>query len=246
MLKNSEISLSLIVPVYDEEYDIAPCLGAMVRKLQDLLFKRKLADYELLVFSSYGKFINLPFYFIGNKKIKFFERGKINKIGNMFARGIRLASSEYVGLLSPYNQVQLDVLEDILNALSTHNMVVAYIGNPSARPWHRGVASEFNNKIVNWLFGLNLRYYHLNFYRTAAVKKVKTTTDSHAALVEAAVWLAKSGANIAQVPFVMVPHNFKSKSRAFALDNVKCIFKTYIRLFWKIMVLRKRIDLRGG
>ena len=47
MLKNSEISLSLIVPVYDEEYDIAPCLEAMVRKLQDLLF---LPHLQLVVF----------------------------------------------------------------------------------------------------------------------------------------------------------------------------------------------------
>ena len=236
-------SVSVIVPVYEEESAITSNVVVLISKLEDLKFKRILSDYELLVFLSHERYRALSSYLTGNENIMFFERGKINKIGSIFSRGIRLASSEYVGLLSPYNQVGLDVLEDILKALSNHDMVVAYIGNYFARPWHRIIASIANTILVNLLFNLNLKYYHLNFYRTVAVKKVKFTTDSHAAMIEAAVWMAKSGANVAQVPFEMVPHNFKSKSRAFEINNIADILKTYARLFRQIMILRKRIDL---
>lgn len=235
----SIVSITIIVPVYEEEYDVAPNIDALTNKLNKLGVK----DYELLVFSSTKRYSTFPDYLTGNKRIQFFDHWGDTKLGSIFRRGIKIAKKEYVGLIPAYNQVSLDSLDDIFKALSNNDMVIAYIGNHKARPWHRAVASEVNTKLVNLLFGLRLRYYHLNFFRTALAKKMPFTTDSHAAMVEAAVWMAKSGAILTQVPFTMIPHDFKSKSHAFDPDNIWIILKTYARLFWQIMILRKRINL---
>ncbi len=239
------VSISLIVPVYDEEYDVVPNITALLSKLEDILAKDVIGDYELLVFLSAMRMFN--FWqrqdLVPNERIKFINHNGNTKLGNIFTKGIQFAQKKYVGLIPPYNQVNLDSLESILEALSTHDLIVAYIGNHSARPWYRMILSEMNTVLVNLFFGLNLKYYHLNFYRTSLVKRVRFTTDSHAAMVEATVWLAKSGASLSQVPFMMIPHNFKSKSHAFDLDNIWLILRTYARLFWQITICRKRINL---
>lgn len=235
-------SFSLVVPVYNEDCNIAHNIVKMDLKLRNMVCSGIINDYEIIVLWGIKKNMSILNDLLKLRDLIIYEHKRL-ELGSMFRQGIALAEKEYVGLITPFNQVDLNSLKDILKALKSHDMVVAFIGNHSARPWYRVIASEINTKLVNGLFGLNLKYYHLNFYRTDLIKKVKFTTYSHAAMTEAAVWLAKSGASIAQVPFVMIPHNFKSKSRVFRLKNIIDIFKTYGRLFWRIRILGERISL---
>lgn len=234
------MSISIIVPVYeDSDNAVIIYIGALVNRLTELGIK----EYELLIFLSVKRYLTFPDYLTNNERIIFIDhRGEIG-LGSIFRKGIQRAGKEYVGLIPPYNQVNLESLKSILAALKNHDMVVAYIKNPKARPRHRIAASAVNTMAVNLLLGLKLKYYHLSFYRTSLAKKVSITSDSHAAMVEAAVWMAKSEANLIQVPFALIPHNFKSKSHAFDINNIRLIFKTYARLFWQIRVLGKRINL---
>lgn len=237
------ISFSLIVPVYAEAPNIVSNIENINLKLRDMIGAGIVSDYEVMVL--WGIHNRPLLKALQDLKLRnsIVYEGQYPELGVMFKLGISFARKEYVGLITPFNQINLDSLKDILTALNSHEMVVAFIGNRSARPWYRIVASEFNVMLVNWLFGLRLKYYHLNFYQTALVRKVPFTTDSHAAMVEAGVWMANSGANLIQVPFTMIPHNFKSKSRAFRIVNIIEVFKAYMKLFWRIRILRKRINL---
>lgn len=244
-LKAKALSLSLIVPIYeDEDPNVEMNIFALIQKLDDLIRDK---DYELLIICSQKRRSFLePHLSKGREtrlggEIKFFDHENNTELGYMFAKGVRLATKDYVGLITPYNQVDLESLGPILQGLRSHDMVVVYIGNPHARPLHRIVASAINTFLVNCIFGLKLKYYHLGFYRSALVKKVPFTTDSHAALVEAMVWMAKSNFDVIQVPFTMVPHRFKSKSRAFRAQNLVNIFKTYAKLFWRTRVKGERL-----
>lgn len=232
------VSISIIVPVYEDNDDnVIINIYTLVNKLNELGIK----EYELLVFLSIKRYLTFPDYLTNNKKIIFVDhRGEIG-LGSIFRKGIQRAGKEYVGILPPYNQINLESLKDICAALKGRDMVVAYIKNPKARSWHRIVASAVNTMMVNLLFGLKLKYYHLSFFRTSLAKKVNITSDSHAAMIETTVWLAKSGASVIQLPFIMVPHDFKSKSRAFRIANIVEIFKTYATLFWQVQILRKRL-----
>lgn len=238
------ISFSLIVPVYSECHNLVSNVVNMVFKLRDMVSLGIISDYEVAVLWGIR---NTPLLNdLRRLKLKntVIYENQYPELGVMFKAGISLARKEYVGLVTPFNQVDLNSLKYILESLNIHDMVVAFIGNRSARPWYRVVFSELNTRIINLLLGLRLRYYHLNFYRTNLVRRVPFTTDSHAAMVEAGVWIAKSGASLAQVPFVMVPHNFKSKSRAFRINNIINVLKTYTRLFLQIRILGKRISLK--
>lgn len=236
------ISFSLIVPVYEEEdQSVEINIRGLLWNLDNLI---KDKDYELLIICSQKRQRDLDaFPRPASEKIRFIDHEGNTELGYMFRRGVQLAAKEYVGLITPYNQVDLESFGPILKSLKNHHLVLAYIGNPYARPWHRILASAINTFLVNLSFGLKLKYYHLGFYRTALVKKVPFTTESHAAMVEAAVWLAKSGVSLGQVPFTMIRHSFKSKSRAFRIGNLFDVFRTYARLFWRIQVLKERLSL---
>ena len=212
---DNPVSISLIVPVYEEEYDVVPNIDALAIKLNELG-----VDYELLVFLSAKRYATFPRFLVANKRIKFFYHCDHTELGGIFRRGIKLAEKKHVGIMPPYNQITLESVKDILKTLKNYDMVVAYIKNHGARPWYRAAASLTNTWLINLLFGLRLRYYHFNFYKTALVQRVIFTTDSHAAMVEASVWMAKSGVSLIQVPFTMIPHNFESKSKALKTKNI--------------------------
>lgn len=242
------ISVSIIVPIYEEDRGVLLNINNLISRLKNLSDKKILKDYEVLIFLSRRERLRFKRRrnIRSNRRIRLVNHNGDAELGSIFSRGVGLARKEFIGLIPPYNQVALESLDDIFKALSFCDMVVTYIGNHSARPWYRAVISLINTGLVNLLFGLSLNYYHLNFYRSALVKKVRFTTDSHAAMVEAAVWLAKSGVSLTQVPFVMIPHNFKSKSRVFRISNFFHIFATYVRLFWRVRVLRERINIQEG
>ena len=163
-------------------------------------------------------------------------------LGFNFSRGIELATKTYCGLSPCHGLIDPKSFDYILVALDKADVIVAYIANPKLRSISRRFISRVNVVILNLIFAMNLRYYHLNFYRTDILKKIPTSTRSYALMVELLIYAIKSGATFIQVPFFH-KKRLVGKSKALRLKNVLNILKTYIRLFWQIMIFRRRINL---
>lgn len=233
-------SISLIMPAYNEEDTLEFSVVSACEKLRQYGF-----DYEILIFDDgstdqTGKIAD----HLASKdlRIKVIHNARNMNLGFNFARGIELASKEYAGLLPCHGQTAAKSFDNLLPALSRADVTVTYIGNPEARPLTRRMVSKINVMLVNLIFGLRLKYYHLNFYRTEILKKIPTSTESYALMVELLVYAVKSGASYTHVPIVIQKRVF-GKSKALRAKNIINILKTYTRLFWQIMILRKRINL---
>lgn len=236
-----ERSISLIMPAYNEESMIEFSVVSAYEKLRQYGF-----DYEILIFddASTDKTGEIADRLASkDPQIKVFHNAKNMNLGFNFARGIDMASKEYTGLLPCHGQMVTESFDSFLPALLKADVVVAYHGNPEARPLTRRVISEINVTLLNLIFGLRLKYYHLNFYRTEILKKIPTSTQSYAMMVELLVYAIKSGSTFVQVPIFLRKRKF-GKSKALRFKNIINILKTYARLFWQIRVLRKRINLR--
>lgn len=236
-----ERSISLVMPAYNEEDTITFSVESACVKLSQYGF-----DYEIFIFDDAstdrtGKIADL--LAAQDRRIKVIHNKKNMNLGFNFARGIKMATKKYTGLLPCHGQTAIESFDNLLPALLKADVVVTYIGNPEARPLIRNIISRINVWLVNLLFGLNLKYYHLNFYRTEILKKIPTSTSSYALMVELLVYAVKSGASYVEIPFYLKKREF-GKSKALKPKNIINILKTYARLFWQIRVLGKRINLR--
>lgn len=235
-----ERSISLIMPAYNEEEAIEFTVRSVKEKLKQHGF-----DYEILIFNDAS---NDQTGEIAKKlsaedlKIKVFHNLKNMNLGYNFARGIDMASKTFVGLWPCHGLVTSKSLDYILSAMCKTDVVVGYIKNPEIRPRSRRIISKINVIILNLLFGFKLPYYHLNFYRTDQLKKVPTSTVSYALMVELLVYLVASGADYIETPFFL-RERLTGKSKALRFKNIINILKTYACLFWRIRILREKIDL---
>ena len=234
-------SMSVIMPAYNEEETIEFSVSSACVKLDQHGF-----DYEIFIFdhASTDKTGKIADQLAArNPRIKVIHNKKNMNLGFNFARGIEMASKEYTGLLPCHGKTDPISFDFLLPVLKRANIdvVVTYIDNPHVRPRVRNIISRFNVHLVNIIFWLNLEYYHLNFYRTEMLKKIPTSTDSYALMVELLVYAVKSGASYVQIPFILKKREF-GKSKALRPKNIINILKTYTRLFWKVMMLRKRIN----
>lgn len=233
-------SISLIMPAYNEEDTLRFSVVSACEKLRQHRF-----DYEIFIFDDAstdktGKIADR--LAIRNEKIKVIHNARNMNLGFNFARGIEMASKEYTGLLPCGGQIAVESFDNFLPALLMADITVTHISNPEARPLVRNIISRINVQLVNWLFGLNLKYYHLNFYRTDILKKIPTSTKSYALMVELLVHAVKSGASFVEIP-IFLRKRESGKSKALRPKNIVNILKTYARLFMQVMILRKRIDL---
>ncbi len=233
-------SISIIMPAYNEEETIEFSVRSAIEKLEEHGF-----DYEIFIFNDgstdkTGAIAEV----LARKypKITVFHNQRNMNLGFNFARGIVLASKEYAGLLPCHGQTAIESFDYILPALKKADVVITYHGNSEVRPLIRNIISRINVKLVNLIFGLNLKYYHLNFYRTEILKRIPTSTQSYALMVELLVYAVKSGATYIQVPVLLKKRTF-GKSKAMRPKNIINILKTYIRLFWLIRICRKRVNL---
>jgi len=233
-------SISLIMPAYNEENALEFSVASACEKLRQYGF-----DYEIFIFDDAsddktGKIADR----LASKdpRIKVIHNARNMNLGFNFARGIAMASKEYAGLLPCHGQTAIESFDNLLPALSKADVIITYISNPEVRPLTRRMVSKINVILVNLIFGLRLKYYHLNFYRTEILKKIPTSTESYALMVELLVYAVKSGASYIHVPIVLQKRVF-GKSKALRPKNIINILKTYARLFWQIRILGKKIDL---
>ena len=236
-------SISLIMPAYNEEENIEFSVRSAQSKFAEHGF-----DYEILIFNDAstdktGKIADK--LAMEDPKIKVFHNEKNMNLGFNFAKGIDIASKKYAGLLPCHGLIALESFDSVLQVLAEGNVnvIIGYIANPKVRHLSRRIVSWINTTLLNMLFGFGLRYYHLNFYRTELLKKLPKSTKSYALMVELLVYSLASGATYREVPFYRIERGM-GKSKALRVNNLVEILKTYIRLFWRIRVLREKIDLK--
>lgn len=233
-------SISLIMPAYNEENTLEFSVVSACKKLHQYNF-----DYEIFIFNDgstdrTGEIAD-HLAFRDHRIVVFHSSYNMN-LGYNFARGIEMATKEYAGLLPCHGQTDPVSFDAILPALAGVDVVVTYIFNPKVRPLTRHFVSRVNVIIINVILGLQLKYYHLNFYRTEILKKIPISTNSYAMMVELLVYAVKSGASYVQIPILLRKREF-GKSKALRPKNIFNILKTYTRLFWQIRVLGKRVNL---
>lgn len=240
-------SVSIIIPAYNEEKKLAPTVSFGLEALK----RHNIADFEIIIFNDAssdetGEVADE----LANKypRIKVIHNLKNMNLGFNFARGVELATKEFVGMIPGDNEMEPESLDNIFRVLGEVDIIIPYIKNPEVRPWGRRFLSSTYVFIINTAFSLKMRYYNGGcYFKTAMVKKVPVSTHGFSYMTEILVKILKSDPDIT---FIEVPMINRARERgatkAFRLKNIVSVFKTFLTLFWEVQILKKKVDFFSG
>lgn len=224
-------SVSVIVPALNEERDIVSTIKTILNAL-----KKKFSEYEIIIFDDGSTDRTGE---ITDKLadaydcIRVFHHKKPICVGGIYKRGIRLAKMNYLIRINGKNDITEENLDKIFALAGVKDLVIPYMTNDRERSFFRRSVSRAFTFIVNFMFGLNLKYYnHYVLCKRSAANAIDLKTDSYAFQAEILVKLIKSGYSYVEVP---VEDKFDKcvETKAFKFTNICGVAVSLFRLAYE-------------
>ena len=227
-------SISIIIPALNEKGNLEPTVETVVRSIE-----KKFNDYELLIFNdgSTDETGDIADQLAReNNHIRVIHHTHNNGLGFSYREGVELATKEYIGWVPGKNSIPEETLDNMFGAVGIADIVAVYILTET-RSKFRQVVSRIFTKMMNTLFGMNLRYFNGPcIHKSKLVKNVKMSTNGFAFMAETLVRLIKSGHSYVEVGL----HNRDrtiGNSKAFVYKNFIRVGEVVIRLFWEVQIV---------
>jgi len=240
---NSERTISIIVPAYNEEGN----LRATIEGVVDIVSKR-FSNYEILVFDDFstdrtGEIADS--LAMNNLHIKVIHNERNMGFGYNYTKGVDLAGMQYVMMIPGDNEITYESIANICDAAGIADIIVPYTVNMEIRPLSRRIISRAFTKLMNLITGLNLKYYNGPcLHKSEIIKSVPMTTWGYAYMAAILARLIKSGRTYKEVEMYLKQRGYGG-SKAFKLKNILRVSKTLIELLLEMRFKRtkKRHDI---
>jgi len=232
-------SVTVVIPAFREEDNIEAAIDNVLRVLQSVT-----KDYEIIVVDDgspdkTGDFARLKAQV--NPNIRVAVNAVNQGFGYSFARGVKMATKEFVTVFPGDNDMSANSLKDLLEARGSADLIVSYMQKTNKRSIFRRIVSKTFVIIMNILFGLNLKYYNGSFIcRTALLQAIPIKSTGLAALAECIVRLLKQGVTWKSIYFEHVGRRH-GKSKAFDFKNINAVSKT-IWILWQDIYFPRRVQ----
>lgn len=229
--------ITVIVPALNEEGNLAAAVGEVLGALDDNVFD----GYEILIFDdgstdNTGKIADD--LAVRNKNIKVIHNGVTRGFGYNYREGVRLSTRDYVIMIAGDNELPGSSIKEVLRHAGSADIVIPYTINKEVRPLLRRIISRAGVNLVNFLFGLKIRYYNGPvLHKSEIIKSVPLTTNGFAYQIEALVQLLKSGYSYLEVG-MNIRIREHGTTKIFRIKNLVSVIRTLNKLFWKIYFRR--------
>lgn len=231
-------TLSVIIPALNEEGNLAAAVDTVLRAIGN-----RFADYELLIFddgSTDRTGAIADELAAGNQHVRAIHNPRNMGFGYNYNRGVELARMEYVTMFPGDNEIPGEAIRAILNAVGEADIVVPYIATPSVRSGSRRLISATFVALVNFLFGLQLRYFNGPcVHRRTLLLSVPMRTHGFAYMAAILVRLIRSGCSYVEVPMPLQARQH-GQSKAFRPKNIASVLSTIGELFWEVQIRERR------
>jgi dolichol-phosphate mannosyltransferase len=229
-------SLTIVIPSLNEEAGLQRTVALVLEGIG-----RHFTDYEVLIINDGSRDRTGAMadqLAAENHHIRTVHHQENMGLGYSYREGIQLATKEYIGWI-PGDCGGLTSeadLSNILEGVGRADIVLVYLLSEN-RPWQRQLISRTYTKILNLLFGLNLKYYNGgNIYRRELLKDVPMKSKGYGLFAEILVQLVKSGHSYFEVGM----HNREragGQSKAFRLKNCFRVGRAIASLFWRVQIV---------
>jgi glycosyltransferase involved in cell wall biosynthesis len=224
-------SLSMIIPAFNEEANLAPTVRTVVSALA-----ARFDDYEILIIDdgspdSTGRVADE--LASGDARIRVVHNDVNLGLGACYCKGLGLVTKKFVGWVPGKNSIPADSLAGLFAAVGQADVVAAYLRTDD-RPESRRLLSRAFTALLNLLFGLRLRYFNgPNILRTELARQLPKTTSSFAFMAEIMIRQARAGHSCIEIG-IHTRDRADGKTKAFALRNLLGVLAVVVRLFCEI------------
>lgn len=231
-------SVTVIIPAYKEEDNIEAAIDNVVRVLQSVG-----CDYEVIVVDDgspdkTGDYARLKAE--TNHHVRVAVNATNEGFGFSFARGVKMATKEFVTVFPGDNDMAAQSLKDLVEARGTADLIISYMKPTNKRSLFRRFVSQCFVMLMNLLFGLTLKYYNGAFIcRAQLLKNLTIKSTGLAALAECIIRLIRQGVSYRAIYFEHAGRRHH-QSKAFSLKSIKAVFTTIIVLFKDIYLDRPK------
>ncbi len=193
-------SVSVIIPAFDEEIDIANSIKTVLKLTSDCI-----DDYEVIVVNdgstdNTGKIIAKMAE--KNKRIKIVTHKKNLGFGQTFRSGIKFATKKYITGFPADLDMTKKTLTDLVRARKKADIISSYMINLEKREFSRRIISIFFIRAMNLIFRLNLKYYNGYFISPRdLLRSLNLKSTGFTIYAEIKVKLIKRGASVLEIPF---------------------------------------------
>lgn len=234
--------VSVIMPVYMEAANVENAVNNTLWALENA----GVQDYEIIIIDCLrqngthdGTPVIAERLAANNPRIKVSHNRYMN-LGDKYWQGVDRAAFPYLTLVAGDNELAKESVCEILKHLGEADIIISYPENSEVRPFSRRLISKLFVLILNFITGLNLRYYNgMCIHKTLLLRNIRKRNSSFAYMAEVLITLLKKGYSYKEVPFRLQKRK-GGKSAAFKLKNVISVSKTVIRLFCQY-----RLDLNS-
>ncbi len=230
-------SLSIIIPAFNEEGNIE----SACRDVDDIA-KKHLSDYEILVVDDASQDRTAEIIANLQKEIShlILLRNPVNKgLGYNYRKCLSESRFPYAMMVPGDNETVASSLGAIFQKIGTADIIVCYASNPGVRSFRRRLVSKIFTQSINFLFGLNIRYYNGPcIVRTDLAKNFVPSTSSFAYMAVILIRSLKRGFSYQEMPFALRARGH-GKTKAFHLRNIINVMRDVLILFWNEMICQQ-------
>jgi dolichol-phosphate mannosyltransferase len=232
-----KILLTVVMPAYNEENNIKSSIKAIYENIS-----RMTPDFELLVINdgstdNTGQIIDVLSR--KYKKIRIIHHCMNMGFGYTIKEGIRLAKGEYFTQFHGDNDTSAKSIAGMINQVDSLGFVSSYTVNTDSRNLQRRVISKSFIILMNFVFGLHLKYFNGCFIsKTENLRNLKLICPGLAIYSEIKIRLIKRGATYKEVPFVHIKRK-SGKSKAVSVKSINDTLYTFFCLIRDVYLYRR-------
>lgn len=232
-------SITIVVTALNEEANLTGSLTEILEAVGD-----KFESYEIIVVDdgSTDRTGEIADEFARkNPNIHVTHHRKNRGLGYSVSRSYRRARKEYVMQYAGDNVLEKKSLELMLQKVGEADLVIPYVENPGHRPILRRAISRLYVIILNFLFGLKLKYFNAGvIYKTDSVKVKSGRAQTHgfAAAAEILIRVIRGGNSYVEVP-AQYRERRSGKSTALRLQNFLDVARAFSQLWWELNIQHK-------
>jgi NAD(P)-dependent dehydrogenase (short-subunit alcohol dehydrogenase family) len=236
-LVNWQRSISVFIPVLNEEKNLEPTVDRLIEALTVTV-----EDYEIIIVddgSSDQTGAVADRLAAENSAIRALHNARNMGLGYCFTQGYGEARKNFFVYIPGDNTWPYRSFVELFGNLGRADIVTSYAINPDVRPFGRRIVSRLYTKVLNLLFGRHLQYFNgLTIYPVEFLRRNPATTFGFGFQAEVLLKALNSGLSYIEVG-LPIDARTAGGSKAVTLTNILSVLSTVVRVFSDLRVMRR-------